>query len=618
MIGRYKHLGVYQEIVTSKDFIRIIASILFIILSLGIVRFSLFSIHEDSMLTSKLIANIFLLAAVVLTGIPIILEAIQGLLKKQINVDELVSIAIIACVATGNYLEAAIVSTIMVTGAMVEEAVSDSARNAIKQLIAMAPEKAVVLKEGREVDVDVKDLQQGEMLIIRPGETIPVDAVIHEGKASLDESSITGESIPLVKSQGDMLYAGTINSDGYIKARVEKVGKDSTLGKIIAMVEAAETSKTGSARLVDRYARWFTPVILSTAILTYLITRDVTRAITVLIVGCPCSFLLAGPVPTIASIGRAAKSGIMIKGGTFLEDISRSIAIYFDKTGTITYGNFTVTAIETTSGYHETELISLAASVEKASLHPLAKAIVAKANEFGCTLSEAHDVTAIAGSGIGGVVDKKRIFIGAASTEKNTGETVIEVVINDTSAGVITLMDSIRENARMTIDHLRKLGIQDLTIISGDFHGSVEKIASEIGIDTYYARLKPADKYKKIESYTNGPLVYIGDGINDAPALKKADVGIAMGLKGSDIALETADIVLMNDRLDLLPFLITLSRRMTKTINLNILLSFSINFLSIAAGFAGILTPILGALSHNLGSILVVMLSASLALQKEG
>jgi Cd2+/Zn2+-exporting ATPase len=307
----------------------------------------------------------------------------------------------------------------------------------------------------------------------------------------------------------------------------------------------------------------------------------------------------------------------MIKGGSFLEDISRSVAIYFDKTGTITHGTPQVTAIEASAGYDEKELIRLAASVEQASLHPLARAIVSSAETFGCSLSEARDVSAIAGTGIEGVVEEKKVFIGAASNERDGGETVVEVLVDGEPAGHITMMDVVRKDAGSTIAHIRKLGIEDVTIISGDVHGAVEKVAGEIGIKNYYARLKPAEKYHRIESYSNGPLVYVGDGINDAPALKKADVGIAMGARGADVALETADIVLMNDRLDLLPFLITLSRKMTKTIHLNILLSFTINAVSIAAGFAGLLTPILGAISHNIGSILVVLLSASLALQKE-
>ena len=617
MIGRYKNLGVYKEIVSSKDFLRIISAVFCIILAVFVEKVIIIHMPDNFSLGGKLVANVLMLTAVSLTGLPIVLEAIQGLLEKRINVDELVSIAIIACILTGNYLEAAIVSTIMVSGAMIEEAVSDSARNAIKKLIAMTPEKAIVLRSGAEVEVDVKDLIQGEILVIRPGETIPVDAVIHEGRASIDESSITGESIPVVKLEDSMLYAGTINSDGYIKARVEKVGKDSTLGKIIAMVEAAESSKIDSARIVDRYARWFTPTILALAILTFLITRDSSRAITILIVGCPCSFLLAGPVPTIASIGRAAKSGIMIKGGTFLEDISRSTAIYFDKTGTVTHGEPEVTSIEAGPDYTPESLLRLAASVEKGSLHPLAKAIVAKAEELNIPISEARDIKVLAGTGIEGIANGKKVFIGAASVETADGETVVDVSVDGRSVGCISLRDRVRENARATIEHIRKLGIRDIAIISGDFHSSVEKVAVQIGVDTYHSRLKPADKFEKIESYDNGVLMYIGDGINDAPALKKAAVGIAMGSKGADIALETADIVLMNDRLDLLPFLIRLSRKMTRTIRINILLSFTINLLSITAGFTGILTPILGALSHNIGSILVVMLSASLTLQKE-
>ncbi|MCG8573137.1 MAG: cadmium-translocating P-type ATPase [Spirochaetes bacterium] len=618
MIGRYKNLRIYQEIFTSKDFIRIMIAIGVILLSQVVYRLPDFAVANYPSVNYLWVSNLLLIIALFLTGVPVILEAIKGLLAKKINVDELVSIAVIACVATGNFLEGAIVSTIMATGAMVEEAVSDSARNAIKKLIEITPDKvAILMPDGSETLVEVDDLKIGEILVIRPGDTIAVDAIIQEGSAAIDESSLTGESVPVVKKTGQMLYAGTVNNDGYLKAKVERVGKDSTLGKIISLVEAAENSKTESTRMVDQYAKWFTPVILSLAVMTFFVTKDLNRAITVLIVGCPCSFLLAGPVPTIAAIGRAAQSGIMIKGGSFLEGISKSVAVYFDKTGTITNGEPQVTKIETGPSFSQGQLLFLAASVEYTSRHPLAKAIVARAQELGLNLQAADNVKVIAGSGIEGRVDGQKVFIGSASVEGEEGETVVEVKVDGQLAGFITLLDKIRENAQQTIEHIRDLGIKDISIISGDYHSAVEKVAKEIGVNHYYARLKPDEKYEKIESYDNGPLVYVGDGMNDAPALKKADVGIAMGVKGADITLETADIVFINDRIDLLPFLITLSRRMTRTINANIILSFTINFLSLAAGFVGLLTPILGAFSHNFGSILVVLLSASLTLQKE-
>ena len=609
MIGRHSDLTVYKEIFKSSDFIKIAFGGMLIPITLGISKISG---NNSSLLISAL-----LLISVAINGIPIVLEAIQGLIKKKINVDELVSIAIIACLINGNFLEAATVSFIMVFGAMIEEAVSDNARKSIQGLIEITPEVAIVEEEGKEVQKNVADLAVGDIILVRPGETIPVDGIILEGRTAIDESSLTGESIPLSKEKGSAVSAGTMNLDGFIKLSAQKIGQDSTFGKVVELVKSAEQTKPESARIVDKYATWFTPLILTISILTFIITKEIDRAITVLIVGCPCSFLLAGPVSTVAAIGRAAKAGILVKGGTYLEKIARATGVYFDKTGTLTSGNPGVVEIVALSEYDKKQIIRFASNVEWGSRHPLAKAIIDKAKAMDCQIQPAGDIKVENGKGVSGIVDDKRIWVGSSTdtTLDDKGMTVVTVKVDELPIGHICIFDQARSEANGVIKYLKSQDI-DVTIISGDQDSAVKKIADQLGIGSYHARLRPDEKMEKINQYSRGPLVYIGDGINDAPALKISDTGIAMGLRGSDVALETADIVLLNDRVERIPFLVKLSRRMSKTIKIGIAISLIINVLSLIASSMGWLTPILGAISHNIGSIAVVLLSASISLEK--
>jgi Cd2+/Zn2+-exporting ATPase len=413
------------------------------------------------------------------------------------------------------------------------------------------------------------------------------------------------------------VFAGTLCTNGFIKIKADRVGRDSTIGRIIQLIESAEQQKTRSGKIVDTYAAWFTPVILSAAGLTYLFTWDITRAITVLIVGCPCSFLLASPVTTVAAIGRAAKSGIVVKGGKYLENIADSRGFFFDKTGTITTGEPEVVAVTSAEGVTNNEVLAMAAALEKGSLHPLGAAIVKKAGELQLDSARAEDIRTEVGQGISGMVDNQHIEIVTSRTLDDNGYTNIDVVVDGRVYGSISLIDQPRATAEATIKAIRELGIEKIAIISGDQHSPVRTTAQLVGINEYYATQKPVEKLEKIEGYTDGLTVYIGDGRNDAPALKAADTGIAMGTRGADVALETADIVLMNDRLEQLPFLIQLSRKMSRTIKINIWLSLGINCIAVLAGAAGLLTPIWGAVTHNMGSILVVALAASIGFTKE-
>ncbi len=611
MIGRHSELHVYRELFRSEDFFKVLGGTLLIPLAFLCMNSPSFFTH------SLTYGELLLLVSIAINGLPIIMEAVHGLMAKEINVDELVSIAIIACLLTGNFLEGAVVSAIMVFGALVEEAVSDSARNSIRALVEVTPDTAVVERDGQERTIDVKDVKQGDILVIRAGETIPVDGTVIEGATSVDEASITGESIPVHKDPGDEAFAGTDCVDGFIKIRASRVGEDSTIGRIIQMVQAAELQKTDSGKIVDKYAALFTPTILTIAALTWIITRDVNRSITVLIVGCPCSFLLASPVSTVAAIGRAAKAGILVKGGKYLENVATASGVFFDKTGTITQGQPEVVAVRTDNGFSEAQVVGMAAAIEKGSLHPLGIATVAKAEAMKLDIAKAAEIHTDTGRGISGRVGEHKVDIATSRNVDDNGYSNVDVTVDGKLAGTISFLDLPRESANETLGTLRREGIEDLVMISGDQPASVRKIAKEVGIWQYHAAQKPDEKLARITGYTKGNVVYVGDGINDAPALKAASTGIAMGLRGADVALETADIVLMNDRLDQLPFLVRLGRRMSRIIKINILLSFGINLVALAASFFGLLTPIMGAVTHNFGSILVVLLASSIRFTRD-
>ncbi|WP_300672005.1 cation-translocating P-type ATPase [Desulfoluna sp.] len=612
MIGRYAKLNVYQEIFKSSDFYRVASGAFLIPVALLME-----GVNNTGLVASLSLKELVLIISVMVNGFPIIINAIKGMMAREVNVDELVSIAIIACMFTGNYLEAAVVSAIMVAGALIEEVVSDSARQAIKELVGMTPDTATLLGNGCEMTVKVETIRKGDTLVVRSGEIIAVDGVIRKGATSVDESSITGESIPVNRREGDDVYAGTTCVDGFIKMDAVRVGKDSTFGKIVQMIQTAEVSKTQSARIVDDYAKWFTPVILASAVLALLFTGDVSRAITVLIVGCPCSFLLAGPVTTVAAISRAAKEGVLVKGGGYLENMAKANSLYFDKTGTLTRGEPGVVEILPEGDKSVEELLVMAAAVETGSAHPLAKAILRKVNERGYSLPEAREILSETGRGVSGMVGEKRVEVVSSEAYGQKGLTTVEVRVDGDVWGCICMEDTARPMAEKTIRAVGAKGIKDIRILSGDREPAVKRLADEVGISRWHAGCKPDEKLDLIKNHQGSGLIFVGDGVNDAPALKAADTGIAMGLRGSDVALETADIVLMNDRLEKLPFLVDLSRKMSLTIKINIALSFTINLIAVILGFLGVLTPILGAITHNIGSILVVALAASLRYSRE-
>ena len=623
MIGRFSKLGVYEELLRLRDFYVAFGAALFMLASYIVDRGN----PEPS-----IYGNILALIAVAVNGLPIIWGAFKGLLDRKVNVDELVSLAIIASLIQGEFLAAAVVSFVMTIGGLIEQATSDSARKAIKSLIRISPETATVLVDGEEKRVPVQDVSVGDLILVGPGERIPVDACIVTGISAVDESAMTGEPLPVEKKEGDTVLAGTLNHNGVLKARTVKVGQDTTLGKVIRLVGEAEMHRPEAVRFIDRYATWFTPSILACAAVTWILTGEIGRAVAVLIVGCPCALILAAPTATVAALGRAAKSGVLVKGGQYLERAASVKAVLFDKTGTLTLGEPRVEEIACTEGIAEEEVLSCAASAEQHCSHPLARAILKAAHYAKVVVRGAENAFHEIGLGVRAMVDGSMIEVGSVSAGGNTaafprrlkeriddsishGVTPLVVYRDRAPVGLINVTDKIRPVAASTIQEFKRLGIEETAVLSGDHEKAVKRVADSVGIEHVYANLKPQDKVDVIRRFQERdlPVMFIGDGINDAPALASSQVGVAMGAAGTDVALETADIALTHDDISRLPWLIRLSRRMLGIIKINIAFGLVFNATAVIAGGMGWLTPVMAAIVHNVGSVLVVMASASLA-----
>jgi Cd2+/Zn2+-exporting ATPase len=623
MIGRFSNLGVYRQLLRSSDFYRVVFA--------GGLAFASYWWDRGSDVESTL-GIALALASVALNGIPIIWGAITGLFQRKLNVDELVAVAIIASLFAGEFLTAAVVSFVMVLGALIEEATTDKARKAIQALIKISPDTATVVDHGKPTTVPISKIKVGDTLLVKPGDRVPVDAVVTKGISAIDESSITGEPIPKEKTIGDQVYAGTLNQNGLMEVEANRVGEDTALGKVIRLVSEAEAHRPPTVRVIDRFAQWFTPTILACAAVAWWLTGDSTRAIAVLIVGCPCALILAAPTAVVAAIGRAARMGILVKGGQYLEEIGRSDVILFDKTGTLTQGEPRVDEIVSADGVLEREVLMRAACVEQSSSHPLARAVLRAAQYAKLTLCSVEDMVTEIGLGVRACVEGSMVAIGSPyicggttrlpanlrqrlEAFKEKGATPLVVYQDEKPLGVISVADHMRPSALETMEELRALGIKRLGVLSGDHEKSVRLVAEPLDLTDVWWELKPEEKLEVIEDlHVSGQkVVFVGDGINDAPALAAADVGVAMGAVGTDVALETADIALMNDDIAKIPALAKLSRRMVKVIKWNIAFGMVFNAIAVVASGWGLLTPIMGAVVHNIGSVLVVLSSASLA-----
>ena len=624
MIGRFSKLGVYQELFRLRDFYLAFAAAILALLSF---------IIDYGQPSPSFWGIALALISVAVNGSPIIWGAIKGLMNREVNVDELVSLAIIASLIQGEFLTAAVVSFVMTFGGLIEQVTSESARKAIKSLVGISPQTATVVTGEEEKIVPIENVAVGDLILVKPGERIPVDARILSGVSAVDESAMTGEPLPVEKQVGDDILAGTLNHNGVIKARATKVGQNTTLGKVIKLVSEAELHRPEAVRLIDRYATWFTPAILACAAIAWVFTGDISRAVAVLIVGCPCALILAAPTATVAALGRAARAGILIKGGQYLERAAAVKAVFFDKTGTLTLGQPRVEEIACTEGVDKEEVLACAASAEQHCTHPLAQAILKAAHYARVVIRGAENAFHEIGLGVRAMVDGALIEVGSVAHNQSSaafpahlqkcidssisrGVTPLVVYRDQAPVGLLNVTDQVRPVALTTVKQFRQLGINEMAILSGDHAKAVQRVADAVEIKNVYGQLKPQDKVEYVKEYQsrNLPVMFVGDGINDAPALAASQVGVAMGAAGTDVALETADIALTHDNISKLPWLIRLSRRMLGIIKINIVFGLAFNAFAVLASGMGWLTPILAAIVHNVGSVLVVFASASLAI----
>ncbi len=574
---------------------------------------------------------------VAICGMPLLYLALTRLLRQGwISSALLISIAMIAAVAIGELFAAGEVAFIMAIGAILEDLTVARARKGIGRLIALAPRtgRIIHVSGGREFqrEVPAEEIRCGDVLRVLPGETIPVDGEILSGYTSVDQSIMTGESLPVDRKTGDQVFCGTINRFGSIDIRAVRVGRDSSLQKMIEMVRAAEERKAPTQRIVDRWATWLVPCALLIAVITYLITRDINRAVTVLVVFCPCALALATPTSIMAAIGQAAGRGVLIKSGEALENMGRADCAAFDKTGTLTFGRLevcdTMPAVSDLSG---NELLRLAAAAEKRSEHPIGRAIDAEAGKRGIHVTAPEEFKMLPGLGVTARVDGRSIICGNAAlltqhavtlpprlTEaleklRGEGKAVVLAARDREYIGAVALADTLRPDAAAAVQRLEALHTH-VVLLTGDHSRSARYVAGRLGISDVMAELLPGEKVRAIEELKrrNLTVCMVGDGVNDAPALKTADVGIAMGGMGSDIAIEAADIALMGDDIDRIPYLKRLSNATIATIKFNIAASMAINFVAITLSVLGVLNPISGALVHNAGSVLVVLNAALL------
>lgn len=589
------------------------------------INMILIAISLISLLSSFILSIDYLSwIAIILCGTPIFKECVEGLIKEfDIKANLLVSLAIISSIIIGELFAAGEIATIMAIGGFLEEYTVKKTQNRIRELINMTPQFATRIKNGNEEKIPIDKITVGDRIKVHPGESIPTDGIIINGKSSIDQKTLTGESLPVDKKENDKVYSGTINLYGSFTMKTTKTSKDSSLQKLIELIES---SKPENAKIVKQADKWATLIVVSafiSSILTYLYTFEITRSVTILVVFCPCALVLATPTAIMAAIGNLTKYGILVKDGQSLEELAHVDELIFDKTGTLTYG--TPEVIKIISDTPE-EMMYLAASLESKSEHPLAKAIVKHYNKS--EFAEVDDFRMHIGKGISGMVNGSKIVAGNKkllelenifldSEIETNGEIVIYVAKNTKIIGKILLADTLRKTSKETIRKLKGLRIKT-TLLTGDNEKTAKSIAREIKIRNVKFDCLPEDKleYIKREQILKHRVAMIGDGINDAPSLRKANVGIAMGDIGSDISVEAANITLINDNISDIPHLIGIARKTVSTINLSIGFALSLNIIAMGLAILGYLNPIEGALIHNISSVVVIIYSSSLTTYK--
>ena len=557
--------------------------------------------------------------SIILCGIPIFKECAEGLITEfDIKADLLVTIAIISSIIIGEIFAAGEIATIMAIGGFLEEYTVSKTRNQIKELVNLTPQKATRIRNGKEEIIEVGEIQIGDILKVLPGETIAADGIIKSGETSINQSTLTGEPIPVDKTKGDEVYSGTINQYGSFTMKTTKESKDSSLQRLIKLVESSKPENAKIVRTADKWATIIVILAFTISILTYAFTGDILRSVTVLVVFCPCALVLATPTAIMAAIGNLTKYGVLVKDGGSLEELEKCDELIFDKTGTLTHGNPQV--VEVISDRPE-EMLKLMASLESKSEHPLAKAVV---NYYHGELLEVNDFEMLIGKGVKGKIGEDEVAAGNIKlleneniplkfTSGNSHQIEIYFAKNMEVMGKVLLEDRLRENSKNTIKALKRLGI-NTTLLTGDSEKTGSYIAQEVKVNNSKFNCLPEDKieYIKIKQKENGKIAMIGDGINDAPSLRKANVGIAMGSIGSDISIDAANITLINDNIGDVPQLMAVARKTVKTINRGITFALALNILAMILAVIAVIGPIEGALIHNIGSVIVIIYASRL------
>jgi len=577
----------------------------------------------------NILAITLLLVTMVVSGYSIAFSGFKALLRGSVTIDLLITIAALGASLIGHLEEGAAVMLLFNIAERLEDYASDRARHAIEELMKLKPEVAVVKRNGAEVEVPVGQVMPGEVFVLRSGDRVPLDGTVLEGESSIDQSAITGESLPVIKAVGDDVYAGTMNVDGFLSVRVTSMAEESTLARILHMVEDAEESRSPTEAFVDRFSRWYTPGVIATAIVVAVVpplflgqplVDWIYKAMVMLVVACPCALAISTPVAMVSAIASASTNGVLVKGSIHLEELAKAKVMAFDKTGTLTRGELEVSAVR---GADPSEVLRCATALESKSEHPIGQAIVEKAMSEGIVNGEPSSFKNYPGRGVQARLDDSTVCVGNPRllTElgvlnsnhfvpEDTGKTVIIVAKDGVVIGSLTLADKLRPESLIAVAALKKRGLR-VEMLTGDNEETARDIAGRVGVDGFHADLLPEEKVEAIKSLKRlGTVVMVGDGVNDAPALATADVGVAMGAMGSDVALETADIALMQDRLDRIPYAVDLSRATMRRIRENITLSIVVKLGVALLALPGFVTLWIAVAVGDMGLSLVVILNA--------
>ena len=565
------------------------------------------------------------LGIVLVAGYPVFLNVIRATLRRQVISHTLMTVGVIAALAVGQWATAAIVVFFMRVGEYAENLTTERARKAVKDLSAMAPQTARVKRDGAEIEIPVAEVQVGEVVIVRPGEKIPVDGDVLQGQATINQATITGESMPVEAGPGSSVFAATIAQLGSLQIRATRIGADTTFGRVVRLVEEAEAHRADVQRIADKFSAYYLPVVAAIAVIVFLVRRDPLSTAAVLVVACSCSFALATPIAMLASVGAAAKRGLLIKGGKYIESLARADVLLLDKTGTLTLGQPQITDIVSLNGLSESQVLSLAASAERYSEHPLAQAVRTAALDRTLTLSEPSGFKSIPGAGVEAQINGDTVLVGNnrlvarvaelpdAQRLQGQGKTMLYVALNGEPVAVLAASDTLRSEVPAALQALRNTGIRKIELLTGDNEQTASALAGSLGIE-YRAQLLPEDKIAIVKEYQakGHVVVMVGDGVNDAPALAQANVGVAMGAAGTDVAIEAGHVVLLREDWALIPELFQISRRTMNVVKGNIGFTAIYNVVGLTLAAFGFLPPIFAAAAQSLPDLGILANSARL------